>query len=274
MGHRALLAYRRETDDDSLDSDDDHADAEDDSADADPVPEVGSTDEEGYDARYDLHRSHWGGADFALLGSLSDEEPFASDTHVAVDPEPVATDLSLDEIVTNYLDFLHHEAFYRVGLDYETTAYHVLWFGLEADCEAVERSETVGHGALIEAHPDDADYLRGWFRGTKSVVTEMVNRGAFAPDEPTTASEESTTASENAATAPEESADADTDEPSDDASAEPSDDASEEPPERAPEEAPERVPEEGAGMTADGATNYLAERAETWAADREVILPD
>jgi hypothetical protein len=191
MGHRALLAYRRGADDaagtaDPTDCDDDPADSD-------------------VDARYDLHRSHWGAADFALCGHLSPETPFAGDSHVAVDPDPVATDLSLADAVANHLDFLHHEAFYRVGLDYETTAYHVCWFGLEADSETVARSETVGHGALIEAHPDDADYLRGWFRGTKSVVGEMVDRETFTPET---------------------------------------------------------------------AAQFLAGRAETWAADRAVILPD
>ena len=206
MGHRALLAYRRD-DDSTGDSTDgsagtacDSTDATADSADATDTladDEMASDDEMATDDEtptdeptYDLHRSHWGGADFALLGRLSADSPFAAETSFAVDPEPVATDLSLSEIVTNHLDFLHHEAFYRVSMDYETTAFHVLWFGLEADAETVERSETVGHGALVEAVPDDANYLRGWFRGTKAVVGAMVdgtdpvgNREAVTPDE-------------------------------------------------------------------------------------------
>lgn len=160
MGHRALVAYRRDAD--SLDSED--------------AADVNSSD-----AGYDLHRSHWGGADFALLDAVSAAEPYAADTQFAVDPQPVATDRSLADAAANHLDFLHHEAFYRVDPEYEVTAYHVLWFGLEADAGAVERSETVGHGALVEAHPDDSDYLRGWFRGVKEVVGEMVDRGALAP---------------------------------------------------------------------------------------------
>ena len=185
MGHRALLAYRR--DDDSNDTTDDDGDSNDTPADDEtPTDDETSTNE----PTYDLHRSHWGGADFALLGHISADSPFASGTSFAVDPEPVATDLSVSEIVANHLDFLHHEAFYRVSPDYETTAFHVLWFGLEADAETVERSETVGHGALIEAVPEDANYLRGWFRGTKAVVGAMVdgtgpvgNREAVTPEE-------------------------------------------------------------------------------------------
>lgn len=173
MGHRALLAYRREADD------------LDDRADATPCERDGEAESGDATARYDLHRSQWGALDFALLDAISPDTPFAGDTHVAVDPEPVATDLSLADIAANHLDYLHHEAFYRVGRDYGTTAYHVWWFGLEADCEAVARSETVGHGALVEADPADADYLRGWFRGTKSVVAELVDRGAFGAEGPT-----------------------------------------------------------------------------------------
>ncbi|WP_115865405.1 DUF6735 family protein [Halorussus litoreus] len=165
MGHRALVAYRRDAD--SLDSED--------------AADLNSSDANSSDTGYDLHRSHWGGADFALLDGISAEEPYAADTQFAVDPQPVATDRSLADAAANHLDFLHHEAFYRVDSDYEVTAYHVLWFGLEADAEAVERSETVGHGALVEAHRDDSDYLRGWFRGAKEVVAEMVDRGALTP---------------------------------------------------------------------------------------------
>ena len=190
MGHRALLAYRR----------DDPADADDP---ADEPPDSGEPTD-GSSATYDLHRSHWGGADFALVDLISVDSPFASETHFAVDPEPVATDLSIEAIAANHLDFLHHEAFYRVSTEYEVTAFHVLCFGLEADSEAVERSETVGHGALVEAGADD-DYLRGWFRGTKAVVGDALDRDAF---------------------------------------------------------------------TREVALDYLAERVETWAADREVILPD
>lgn len=173
MGHRALLAYRRDDADDGLTDETD-------------TPPSDATDRQlsHEDPRYDLHRSHWGGADFALRDLLSAEEPFATDSSFAVDPEPIATDCSLAEIVGEHLDFLHHEAVYRVGTDYETTAFHVCWFGLEGDCEEVAESETVGHGALVEVG-DDADYFRGWFRGTKTVVGDTVDRDCVSPAEAT-----------------------------------------------------------------------------------------
>ncbi|WP_132057189.1 DUF6735 family protein [Halorussus amylolyticus] len=187
MGHRALLAYRR--DDISCRNDTDHRDDTDSSDSAD----AGTDTEPNSDPTFDLHRSHWGGASFGLARRISAETPFASDTSFGVTPDPVATDLSLAEIVAERLDFLHHEAFFRVGDDYETTPFHVLWFGLETDSDRVERSETVGHGALLEARPWGVepqpnagdDYLRGWFRGTKAAVGEMVDHGAVTPEEAT-----------------------------------------------------------------------------------------
>ena len=146
MGHRALLAYERD------------------------------------DGRYDCHRSHWGGADFSLADAITAADPFAERAAAGVDPEPVDSDLELHEIVENRLDFLHHEAFYRVGTDYEVTPFHVCWLGLEAECETVERSETVGDGVVVAAEPPD-DFFRGWFRGTKATVGEMVDRGLLAPDD-------------------------------------------------------------------------------------------
>jgi len=152
MGHRALLAYRR--DDDSA---------------GDPT--------------YDLHRSQWGGADFALARHVSAETPFAGRTAFAVDPDPIATGLAFDELVADHLDFLRYEAFYRVGADFATEPFHVLWFGLEADADGVERSETVGHGALVAARPPNDDFLPGWFRGTKAAVGDAVDCGAVTREE-------------------------------------------------------------------------------------------
>nr|WP_137283835.1 DUF6735 family protein [Halorussus salinisoli] len=138
MGHRALLAYRR--DDDPADSTDEHTGSTDDSHDStdDTDPSTGDRTDSSddlpttCDATYDLHRSHWGGADFALSNRLSADDPFAAETAFAVDSEPIATDVSLSDVSANYLDFLHHEAFYRVGTDYRTTAFHVCWFGLKS----------------------------------------------------------------------------------------------------------------------------------------------
>ncbi|NEU57866.1 DUF6735 family protein [Halorussus sp. MSC15.2] len=174
MGHRALLAYRREGDDERDDTD--PADSDGDTTDSTDAADDGP-------ATYDLHRSHWGGADFALANRLTAESPYAADTPFAVDPSPVATDRSLSHIAANALDFLHHEAFYRVEIDYETTPFHVLWFGLEADSDTVERSETVGHGALVEARPEEDDRFSGWFCGTKAVVGDAVDWGALSREE-------------------------------------------------------------------------------------------
>ncbi|NHN57569.1 MULTISPECIES: DUF6735 family protein [Halorussus] len=183
MGHRALLAYRRdETDGTDETGEAIETDGTDENDGCDESTVADETTAPAADATYDLHRSHWGAADFALADHISAASPFAADTAFAVDPDPVMTGVTLADAAANYVDFLHHEAFYVVDADYETTPYHVLWFGLDADSEAVDRSETVGHGALVEVW-NDADFLRGWFRGTKGVAGEMVDRGALSPEE-------------------------------------------------------------------------------------------
>lgn len=150
MGHRALVAY---------------ADA---------------------DGRYDLHYSHWGAADFALARTIGPETPFGGDPDrpecdraPAVEPRPLATDVSLPTAVAEHLDFLYHEAFYVVAPEYSVTTYRTLWFGLEGDCDAVESSPTVGHGALVATNPREADCDAERFRATKAVVGDVLDRGAL-----------------------------------------------------------------------------------------------
>ena len=65
-----------------------------------------------------------------------------------VKPKSRATGLTLDEMVADYLDYLHHEAFFVVSPTFEVTAYRTLWFGLQYESETVEQGETVGNGAL------------------------------------------------------------------------------------------------------------------------------
>ena len=144
MGHRALVAYERT------------------------------------DGQYTLHYSHWGAANLKLKHRISAESPFGGDDtdskwakqllaeladvleaeavdgyltgedrpSTVVEPKPRATGLSLDEIVADHLDYLHHEAFYVVSTTFEVTVYRTLWFGLQYDSETVEQEETVGNGAL------------------------------------------------------------------------------------------------------------------------------
>lgn len=132
MGHRALIAYERS------------------------------------DGSYNLHYSHWSGCNLRLKQTITEATPFggecptekaheAFDALVAgedvesvvdeyrrlrsadVDLEPQAVDVTIDEAVTEWLDFLHHEAFYVVDREFEVTAYQTLWFGL---CYMVSRRNT------------------------------------------------------------------------------------------------------------------------------------
>ncbi|ELY83464.1 DUF6735 family protein [Natrinema gari] len=180
MGHRALVAYERT------------------------------------DGQYTLHYSHWGAPNLKLKHRITAGSPFGGDDtdsnwakqlcadladgpdtdavegylasedrpSTIVKPKPRATGLTFDEIVADYLDYLHHEAFYVVSPTFEVTAYRTLWFGLQYDSETVEQEATVGNGALAtvcwyDGEPVGDGHLQGQFRALKDVVSDMVDKGVF-----------------------------------------------------------------------------------------------
>ncbi|WP_058992384.1 DUF6735 family protein [Haloarcula sp. CBA1127] len=182
MGHRALVAYERT------------------------------------DGQYTLHYSHWGAASLKLKQRISAESPFggedtdsrwaqqllaeladglgadAVDGYLAgkdrsstvVEPKPRATRLTLEEILADHLDYLHHEAFFVVSSTFEVTAYRTLWFGLQYDSETIEQAETVGNGALAtvrwhNCEPVGDGHLQGQFMALKDVVGDMIDKDIFTP---------------------------------------------------------------------------------------------
>ncbi|WP_136717380.1 DUF6735 family protein [Halorientalis salina] len=184
MGHRALVAYERP------------------------------------DSLYNLHYSHWGGCNLRLKHAISRVTPFggspsadgtpdvlfdaltetyddqtvsrlvgkATLSEAQIDHDPWATAITTEEIITEHLDYLHHEAFYIVDRDFEVTAYRTLWFGLQYDCETVTDASTVGNGALrtvrwYEGEPVGDGYALGEFRALKAVVGDMLDRGVFTSQE-------------------------------------------------------------------------------------------
>jgi hypothetical protein len=98
-----------------------------------------------------------------------------------VDIDPWETCLTLNEIITEHLDFLHHEAFYVVDRDFEVTAYRTHWFGLQYDCAAVENAPTIGNGALrtvrwYDGEPVGDGFAQGEFRALKAVAGDLIDR--------------------------------------------------------------------------------------------------
>ncbi|MFD1586755.1 DUF6735 family protein [Halorientalis brevis] len=183
MGHRALIAYERP------------------------------------DSLYNLHYSHWGAADLRLKHAITPVTPFGGDepgddtprilfdalveaydeetasTHVTaadmlagqVDHDPLAIAITKEEILTEYLDFLHHEAFYVVDPDFQVTAYRTHWFGLQYDCETITESPTVGNGALRTVRWSDGEpvgdgYARGEFQALKDICGDLIDRDVFSPE--------------------------------------------------------------------------------------------
>ncbi|MFC6731705.1 DUF6735 family protein [Haladaptatus sp. DYSN1] len=130
------------------------------------------------DGTFDLHYSQWGALGFRLAYTLAETDPFGPDE--TVEPTPRATGLSLDVILTDYLDFLLHEAFYVVSPGFDVTAYVPVWFGLETD------DEVVGNGALVpviwrNGTPVDVEYLEGWVDGAKTSLRAHHEQCALTP---------------------------------------------------------------------------------------------
>jgi hypothetical protein len=111
------------------------------------------------DASYILHYSHNGALDYQLKHQITPEMPFGGDqpsewahdqyealqsstettadayavdrqSQTPVNPDPIAVGVSLDEIHSEYLVCLQHEAFYVVAEDFNMTAYRNGGLGL------------------------------------------------------------------------------------------------------------------------------------------------
>lgn len=183
MGHRALIAYERPDD------------------------------------TYNCHYTHWGALDLRLKHAFTEDTPFGGETpsnnlrsiqtHLLeatsdaaidevipdlsmpkeqVDVEPRVIGCTLEEILTEHLDYLHHEAFYVVDGDFEVTAYRTHWFGLQYDCRAVDQGPTIGNGALrtvrwYDDNPVGDGFAQGEFRALKDITGELIDRGVFTHEE-------------------------------------------------------------------------------------------
>jgi hypothetical protein len=171
------------------------------------------------DGRYNCHYAHWGALDLRLIDELTPETPFGGyvdsqwardlfddlladvpdpdlEGHLSepeppnttVDPVPRARELTVEAIVTEQLDFLHHEALYVVDTDFELTTYLALWFGLTYHAESVGESPTKCNGALRtvrteDGTPDRAAYVQREFAGLKLVVGDLIDRDVFTHEE-------------------------------------------------------------------------------------------
>lgn len=165
------------------------------------------------DELYNLHYSHWGGQRLRLKHELTPEMPFGgceNEQHLVqeylqtllglsdaepplealgvderlrtlVDPTPLATGVSFEEILTQHLDFLETEAVFVVSRAFEVVTYRAFWLGLDQESDRITDSPTVGHGVLRRVYWQDGepildDYDIGRSRGVKSTVAEFVDR--------------------------------------------------------------------------------------------------
>lgn len=150
MGHRALVAYERE------------------------------------DGLFNVHYTHWGAIDLRLRDRITPEDPYA-DGEVEEEPlDEFEQGMTLKEIAEDSLNYLFHEAFYVVDTDYNVEAYHTLNFNLHHDSDILERENALDTGALIQPRFYNGEPVSGipsWFRGVRSTVADMVDRGVFTREE-------------------------------------------------------------------------------------------
>ncbi len=179
MGHRALVAYERP------------------------------------DSLYNVHYSHWGASNLRLKHAITPETPFGgeyaqesrqnlftdlrttedegeaaalieSDDQPGgqVDVDPWAVGVTLDELLTNELDYHTHEACYIVDESLDVTAFRTHWFGLQYECRTIESSPTHCNGAIrtvrwYDGEPVGDGFAQGQFDGLKTVVGDMLDRGVY-----------------------------------------------------------------------------------------------
>lgn len=93
-----------------------------------------------------------------------------------VDPAPLATDCSFEELLDSHVDFQTVEACYLVSEDVAVTPFLSCWFGLPG----IDRTRT-HDGALVSVDPSaaatDGEFLRSWVAGAKAVALALVERG-------------------------------------------------------------------------------------------------
>ena len=141
---------------------------------------------------YDLHYAHWG----VDPSSITHETPFgdspadgwarerAADLvdpcggqlterrETAVDPDPIATDLSFVDLEA-YIDPIEHEALFVVDRDFSVRTYLV--FGL--DGRPFGRTDGPAIAIVGYDGETDAAYLRGWLSGARAA------RGVCGPED-------------------------------------------------------------------------------------------
>lgn len=93
------------------------------------------------------------------------------DRRTAVDPDPVATDLTFSDVCSS-VDPIEHEALFVVDADFAVRTYLVVALrrGEDTDPDADAGGSSRARGALVGYDdPADAAYVRGWLAGARAV---------------------------------------------------------------------------------------------------------
>nr|WP_225741236.1 DUF6735 family protein [Halorussus halophilus] len=105
-----------------------------------------------------------------------------------VDITPLASELTLEAILTEQLNYANHEAFYVVSREFDVTAYRTHWFGLHHVADTAEQSPLHGNGAIRTVRWYDGDpvgdgFARGEFKALKRVVADLLDRDVFSQEQ-------------------------------------------------------------------------------------------
>ncbi len=190
MGHRAIVAYKRP------------------------------------DGLFNLHYSHWGAADLRLKHDITAVTPLGGDENepefltafnkmldeavgedgeiagraveagpeTAVDPEPFATGIRMEEVVDEYICFVMHEAFYVVeGFEQaepapEDVEVHAFRTWHVPYCYESGGLEDNDPGLLVEPRwynddPISTDRDYGWYTGVRSMLDDMIEEETITEEE-------------------------------------------------------------------------------------------
>lgn len=139
--------------------------------------------------------SHWGANNLKLYHQIEPDDPFPD----AVDDDPAHEGQTVEEIASEYLDYLHHEAYFVVDSEYNVTPFRTLWYELTdlqsyllgaKDPRTTRMPEdgwrSVGFGALVEprilsGYSEDGsdficDYDQTRFKGAKDGLQALGKR--------------------------------------------------------------------------------------------------
>lgn len=146
--------------------------------------------------------THWGASNLRLYHDITPDDPMPD----GLDEDPYVDDATVEEIATDHLDYLHHEAYFVVDAEYNVTPFRTLWYEL-TDLQSYllgargyrttrmpeDGWRTTGFGALVEPRilpeysEDGSDYICDYdgtrFKGAKDGIEALAIHAGVGEDD-------------------------------------------------------------------------------------------